>query len=117
MSFIDQSFKRSRVVLLAFAMLLAGGSYSYIFIPKESEPDIPIPTFYVSMLHEGISPEDAERLLVRPMEKELQSLDGLKDMHATAGEGYASVMLEFHAGLDADQALIKRCLIFVKRWI
>ncbi len=82
------------------------GASAYVSIPKESEPDIPIPMIYVSMTHEGISPEDAERLLARPMEKELQSIEGLKEMRATAGEGYASVTLEFDAGFDADQALL-----------
>lgn len=106
MQIIDAAFDRSRVVMLAFVMLLIAGAYSYIAIPKESDPDIPIPTFHVMMYHEGISPEDAERLLIRPMEKELQSLDGLKEMRSIGGEGHASVTLEFHAGFDPDQALL-----------
>ncbi len=57
------------------------------------------------MTHEGIAPEDAERLLIRPMEKELQSIEGLKELTATASEGHASVMLEFDAGFDASRAL------------
>ncbi len=57
------------------------------------------------MTHDGISPEDAERLLVRPMEKELQSIEGLKEMRSTAGEGHASVELEFSTGFDSKQAL------------
>ena len=57
------------------------------------------------MNHDGISPEDAERLLVRPMEKQLQSISGVKDVKSTANEGHASVLLEFDAGFDGDQAL------------
>ncbi len=105
-SLIDAAFTRTRTVALAFVMIITMGAFAYVSIPKESEPDIPIPTIYVSMTHEGISPEDAERLLVRPMEKELQSIEGLKEMRATSGEGYASVTLEFDAGFDADQALL-----------
>ncbi|MCC6599020.1 MAG: efflux RND transporter permease subunit [Alphaproteobacteria bacterium] len=106
MKIIDAAFDRSRVVMLVFVMILLSGAFAYIAIPKESEPDVPIPTFYISMIHEGIAPEDAERLLVRPMEKELQSLEGLKEMRAVAGEGYASVTLEFSAGFDPDEALL-----------
>ncbi len=106
MKIIDAAFDRSRVVLLVFVMILISGALAYIAIPKEAEPDIPIPIFYVSMSHEGIAPEDAERLLVRPMEKELQSLEGLKEMRSIAGEGHASVTVEFSAGFDQDQALI-----------
>ncbi len=106
MKVIDAAFDRSRVVMLSFVMILISGALSYIAIPKESEPDIPIPTFYVSMFHEGIAPEDAERLLVRPMEQELQALEGLKEMSAIAGESHASVTLEFSAGFDPDEALL-----------
>jgi multidrug efflux pump len=60
---------------------------------------------YVNILHEGISPEDAERLLIRPMETELRSLEGLDELRATASEGSAVLILEFDAGFDADRAL------------
>ncbi|MGH1351253.1 MAG: efflux RND transporter permease subunit [Methyloligellaceae bacterium] len=102
---IDAAFGRTRTVVFIFIMIILMGSAAYLNIPKESEPDVPIPTVYVSMSHEGISPEDAERLLLRPMEKELQSLEGLKEMRSLAGQGHASVTLEFDAGFNADKAL------------
>ncbi len=102
---IDLAFSRSRAILLTLAFILLAGVLSYLAIPKESEPDIAVPIIYVSMTHDGISPEDAERLLVRPMEKELQSIEGLKEMKSTAAEGHASVQLEFSAGFDNQQAL------------
>ena len=102
---IDAAFDRSRTVIMLMLFLLASGIVAYASIPKESEPDVPIPIIYVSMTHDGISPDDAERLLVRPMEKELQSISGVKEMSSTAGEGHASVLLEFDAGFDGDKAL------------
>jgi len=102
---IEAAFSRSRTVLLCLLFLLISGVLSYVNIPKESTPDITIATIYVSMNHEGISPEDAERLLVKPMEKELQSLTGLKEMRSTASEGHASIILEFDAGFDSELAL------------
>jgi len=103
---ISAALDRSRTVLLILLLILVTGAVSYVNIPKESDPDIDIPILYVSMSHEGISPEDAERLLVRPMEKELRSIEGVKEMRSTASEGFASVLLEFEAGFDADQAAI-----------
>jgi multidrug efflux pump len=87
------------------AVLIIWGVASYVLIPKEAEPDIPIPLIYVNIVHEGISPEDAERLLIRPMETELRTIEGLKELRATASEGVAVLILEFDAGFDADQAL------------
>ena len=102
---VDWAIRRRRAALLILFFLLIAGIQSYNSIPKESEPDIPIPYIYVSMGYEGISPEDAERLLVRPMEKELKSIEGIKEMSAVASEGHASVTLEFDAGFDGDAAL------------
>ena len=104
-SLIDIFFNRSRTVLAVLALLLISGTVAYVTIPKEAEPDVAIPIIYVSMHHEGISPEDAERLLVRPMEKELQTIEGVKEMRSSAEESHASVLLEFDAGFDSDKAL------------
>ena len=102
---IEAAFSRSRVVLLILTFLLIAGSISWMNIPKESAPDVAVPIVYVSLNHEGISPDDAERLLVRPMEKELQAVEGLKEMKSTASEGHASLILTFYAGHDIKRAL------------
>lgn len=105
MSVIDAAMSRSRTVLSLLMFILIAGFLAYVAIPKESDPDINIPIIYVSMHHDGISPEDAERLLVRPMEQELRSIEGMKEMRSTAYQGGANVLLEFEAGFDADEAL------------
>lgn len=104
---IDAAFSRARVVVLALIVILAVGAFAYATIPKESSPEIPIPIFYVSTGLDGISPEDSERLLVQPLEIELSAITGLKQMTGNAGEGYASVQLEFEPGFDAESALRK----------
>jgi multidrug efflux pump len=103
---IDAALSRSRLMILCLLFIFMAGIQSFGSIPKEAEPDIPIPIIYVSMFHEGISPEDAERLLVRPMEKELKGLEGLKEISAVATENFASVTMEFTAGFDPDQAML-----------
>lgn len=105
MSFIDHAIEKSRTTLLILALLLIAGTNSYISIPKESDPDINIPIIYVSLHLEGISPDDSQRLLIRPMEQELSSIEGLKEMRATSYLGGGNVILEFEAGFNADAAL------------
>ena len=102
---IDAAIERASVVIFALLLIIGAGTISYLDIAKESDPDVNIPIIYVSMTLEGISPEDAERLLVRPMEQELRSIEGVKEMRSTAREGFASVLLEFDAGFDAKKAL------------
>lgn len=105
MRIIEAAMSRSRTVLLALVTVLVAGLYAYVTIPKEAEPDIEIPNIYVSISFEGVSPEDSERLLVRPMEQELRSIEGIKEMTSTAYEGGANVLLEFDAGINTNEAL------------
>ena len=103
--FIDLAIASYRVVFMILAFIVIAGSMAYITIPKESSPDVQVPVIYVSMYLEGVSPEDAERLLIRPMEKKLQSIEGVKEMTSEATLGFASVSLEFDAGFNPDAAL------------
>ena len=102
---IDAAISHSRTVLGSLVLILVAGFVAFVDIPKEADPDVNIPIVYVSMHHEGISPEDAERLLVRPMEQELRGIEGVKEMRSKAYESGANVTLEFDAGFNADQAL------------
>lgn len=102
---ISASLMRTRTVMMLLALILVTGLASYLTIPKESSPDITIPVIYISVSHEGISPEDAERLLVLPLENELRAIEGVKELKATASQSHASITLEFIAGLDTDEVL------------
>jgi multidrug efflux pump len=104
-SIIEAALGRSRTVLSLLIFLLIAGSYAYKAIPKESSPDIDIPIIYVSMALEGISPNDSERLLLRPMEQELSSIEGVKEIRSTGYTGGGFVVLEFQAGFDKDAAM------------
>ena len=98
-------FDRSRSVLMLLLGLLAAGGTAYAWIAKEAAPDIDIPTYFVTVAHPGISPEDSERLLVRPLERELSGIGGLDEIQASAGEGFALLRLDFDPGYDNRRAL------------
>ena len=103
---LDNLIARQRMILTLLAAMLLAGLYSYLTIPKEADPDIPIPFVFVSAPHPGISPEDAERLLVKPMEAKLRSVEGLKEMRSVAAQGHAGFYLEFDVNFDQQNALI-----------
>ena len=102
---IDWAASRARMVVAFIILSILAGSLAYANLPKEGEPDIEIPALFVSVPFPGISAEDSEKLLVRPMETELSDLDGLKTMTATAAEGYAIVILEFEFGWDKTKII------------
>lgn len=102
---VDYAISHARLTLAILAFLLFAGAASYSSIPRESSPDVTIPIIYVRLSAPGISPEDAERLLVRPMETALKSVTNVKEMRSSGYEGGGFVLLEFEAGFDSDVAL------------
>jgi len=105
MQVIESAMRRSRTVVMSLVVIIVAGVVTYVSVPKEAEPDINIPMIYVSMVHDGISPEDAERLLVRPMEQEIRTIEGIEELTANAYEGGANVTIKFDAGTNVDVAL------------
>jgi multidrug efflux pump len=105
-TFIERILRMPRVVMTIMALLLLAGGLSYSVLPKESFPAIDVPYLYVSISQTGVSPRDAENLLAKPAEEELNGLDGLVNMTSTSTTGHASVILEFGANVETDQALI-----------
>lgn len=103
--FINYAIEHYRLTLATLAFLLIAGMIAYQTIPKEAEPDVKVPIIYVQLTQRGISPEDAERLLLRPVETQLKQVGNVKEMRATAYEGGGYVLLEFEAGFNSDAAL------------
>ncbi|WP_372423808.1 efflux RND transporter permease subunit [Salinarimonas chemoclinalis] len=102
---VDYAISHARLTLAILAFVLIAGFVAYQEIPKEAEPDVQVPLVYVGLNQRGISPEDAERLLLRPMETRLKSVESVKEMRSAAYEGGGFVLLEFEAGFDGDAAL------------
>ena len=71
---VDWAVNNTRVVIALILVVLVAGVYAFINIPKEAQPDIPIPYLIVQVTYPGISPEDSERLLVKPLETALRSI-------------------------------------------
>ncbi len=105
-SLIDGAIGRARMVLAILVVTLIAGSLAYINLPKEADPDVPIPVIGITIPLQGVSPEDAERLLVRPVETELQGIEGVKQIDSFALEGAGQVVIEFGASFDQDQAVL-----------
>ena len=105
MNLVETAIRNARLTISVLLFLMLAGTMAYVSIPKEAEPDIQIPILYVSMHYTGISPEDSERLLLRPMETALKSITGIKKMTSTAYQNGGNVLIEFQAGADLKKAL------------
>ena len=106
MGFIDAAISRSRTTLMMMSMVVLCGLLARAALPIANDPHIVLPYFLVGVMHEGISPEDGERLLIQPVEVELRKVEGIKEISATANEGFVSLGVEFEPEIDLKVALL-----------
>jgi len=105
MKYIDAAVARSRTTLTAFAAIMLTGFACYLAIPVELNPDVQVPIIVTTVIHEGISPEDSERLISKPVEVELKALDGITEYTTFSSENAATIVAEFDIDMDSQAAL------------
>ena len=103
---VDAAVNRTRTTLLLMLMVVIAGIFSLKAISIEGDPYIQVPFFRVQIFNEGISPEDAERLLIMPMEIELRSVEGVEEITSYATENFGMLFVEFDADYDINEASI-----------
>ena len=81
------------------------GFNSYNSMPKESFPEIVIPTIYVGTTYSGNSAEDMEKLITKPLEKEIASITGIKKLDGTSIQDFSNIIVEFNTGVEVETAL------------
>ena len=106
MSILSSAVTYYRSTFSILALILFAGIYSYNQMPVESQPKVKVPFVKVQVVLQGVSPEDAARLLVRPLEQELRTIENVKEIRAYGSESAAVVYVEFEAGaIQSDKAI------------
>lgn len=91
------------IFILAF-MILLFGLQSYEAVPKEQFPEVEFPQVFVNTPYFGNSAADIESLVTRELEKEIQSVDGLKAIKSTSMQDFSVIVVEFNSGEDISEA-------------
>jgi multidrug efflux pump len=99
------ALRNKNTVFLIIFILLGFGFYSYRLLPKELFPDLVWPTIFVQTVYPGNSPLDIENLVTRPLEKEIESAKGLKEIRSTSSQDISGIFVEFNTGVDIKDAL------------
>ena len=100
----NYAIKFRTAVFVFIAVLLLAGSVSYVSLPREGTPDITIPYVFISAYYEGTAPEEMEKLVTIPVEKQLNDVEGVKEIRSTSAENASSIVVEFIAGEDIERA-------------
>ena len=92
-------------VLVLLAIIAVMGALAYRATPKESFPEMAIPMIAVNTIYPGVSPADVESQVTRILEEDLATISDIVTLTSTSVEGYSSIVAEFDAGMDLDEAL------------
>ncbi|MEM7254434.1 MAG: efflux RND transporter permease subunit [Pseudomonadota bacterium] len=106
MSLVESLFDRTRATVAGLVVVVIAGLVALHDVPKEAEPDVDVPVLHISVNHTGISPEDADRLIVQPLERQLRTIEGVDEIRSVAYRGGATATLEFDSDFDADKATV-----------
>lgn len=83
------------------------GINSYESMPKESFPEVKQPIVYVNTAYPGNSPVDMENLVSRPIEKEINTISGLKKLTSTNIQDFSIIVAEFELSVEGDKAVLE----------
>jgi multidrug efflux pump subunit AcrB len=95
--------RRWQFTLVMFAMLIALGLASFANIARSEDPSFPFPAADISVVWPGASPADMERLIVKPIEDAVNTLENVKKIQSSAFDGLAVVHTEFYYGGDPEK--------------
>lgn len=99
--------KNRTTVFVITIIILISGLYAYIDVPKESFPEIVIPQIYVGTAYPGNSPTDVEKLITRPLEKEINTITGIDKITSNSAQGFSALDIQFTFDVTPDEALRK----------
>lgn len=94
-------------VFVLIFMILVFGLNSYNNMPKEQFPEVTLPTVFINTVYFGNSSRDIENLITRPIEKELKTVSGVKDIRSTSLQDYSVITVEFNADVPIEEATRK----------
>ena len=101
------SVANKTTVLVLTILILIAGALAYQGMPRELFPEMVFPEVYVGTPYPGNSPVDIEKLITKPMEKEINTITGIDKITSTSIQGYSSINIKFDFDVDPAEALRK----------
>ena len=100
----NAAISRRSLVFFLMIVIFIVGLFSYVTLPRESNPDITIPLIMVQTTYEGAASEDVENLITMPLERKLRGVKDLKEVRSVSAEGASMIEVEFLPDVDISEA-------------
>ncbi|MBX0357839.1 efflux RND transporter permease subunit [Halobacillus sp. Nhm2S1] len=107
MKLVNLSVKRPVGVIMIVAAILGLGFVSLRSLTIDLYPEIDLPIAVVSTSYEGAAPQEVEKLVSRPVESSVSSIEGLEVLQSQSQAGASLVLMQFNTGVDLDSTLLQ----------
>ncbi|KHE68088.1 efflux RND transporter permease subunit [Halobacillus sp. BBL2006] len=107
MKLVNLSVKRPVGVIMVVAAILALGFVSLRNLTIDLYPEIELPIAVVSTPYEGAAPQEVEKLVSRPLESSVSSIEGLEVLQSQSQAGSSLVLMQFNTGVNLDSTLLQ----------
>ena len=97
------SVRQPVLVNLVFVAVIIVGAFTFLNMPAEMLPDVNMDEAVVFVFYPGVSPEEMETLVTKPLEDEIEGVEDIEHISSTSGESRAIVDVRFKPGLSDDE--------------
>ena len=104
MSLSEFSIKRPVTVVVVMLVFITIGAISILKLPLEMLPDTSFPGLMIQVYYSSSSPEEIERIITRPMEEILSTINNLKNISSSSSASMSRIFIEFNTGTNMDLA-------------
>ncbi len=103
---IADAFIHSPLSPLLFTAMLLVGIYGLIATPRQEDPQISVPMIDIFLKQSGVSSDEMSELMVKPLERLLSEIPGVKHVYSVSDKERGIITLEFHVGENIESAII-----------
>jgi multidrug efflux pump len=99
------ALQNRNTVFLLIGLLVIFGLMAYRTMPMELFPQVNLPYVFVNTIYAGNSPVDIENLITRPLEKEINTISGIKQLRSVSSQDNSNIFIEFNSNVKIEKAL------------
>ena len=103
MNLTEYSLRRPRVVWFVLAVMLIGGVYAFTRLGKKEDAPFVIKSAVLMTHYDGASPEEVERLVTEPIEREIQTMRSLHKITSESYYGLSRIVVELSPATPAER--------------
>ena len=101
------SLENQKIIYFFLAVMLIGGIYSFFKLPKKEDSPFVIKQAVLVTQYPGATPQEVEKLITEPIEREIQSMSDVFQIKSESYFGMSKISIELQPTLAPDYMPVK----------